>query len=779
MKRFFAALFVFMIIMNLFATGYASTLGSSRISGYSLEIAEDTFFTTNVFYSDQSGVGKQSEYYITYKPNAAIVPVVTNGEYLFGSETISSEVERLEKKDVNIVGGVNADFFSFKTGVPMSNLVMDNEIISKDEEWQEGFGITNDGTTFMAKMRVTSQLTREDGTKSVIHNINKYRQPYTVYMMTDKFSDTTENETAGYDVILTPTAGEMQVGKSIEAVVEAVEENSGAIKIPKGKIILTVDKNAPYECVETVSSLKEGEKVRIDFEVEGDERWYNARLGIGSIGGRLLTGGVINPDLEKGAAPRTAIGIKEDGSIILYTIDGRQQGHSYGVQLKTLAERMKELGCVDALNLDGGGSTSIVALLPGDKTATLKNSPSEGKERKVSTFFFLENTLSPTGQTGNVFIYPLECYMLYGAEKKFDVKITDTAFYPMDLSSKPVFSIGTQGLNSTITSDGVLTAKDDGAVRIRAEINGIVGEMDVYAMKTPTDIKIKNENGDYISEITLDAGEGIKLNAEAYGGYNVLVSQNDNFSWKVEGNIGTISADGYFASYEKTKGEGRIVVSAGDKSISVPVKVNYIPDETEPGKEAEPDEEEPNAENPFSDTKGHWAEKVITYMYENGIISGEKTKEGLIFRPQKEMTRAEFSVMMCNYLKINISEYEDVSLPFGDSEKIPKWAKGSIKALYKKGIVAGKTMPDGSVSSAYADNLTRAEAATIIARTLEKGATQKEISARDKEDIPKWAREGMEKLFSMGAMTGYKDGTIKPLANLTKAEAAKLIYSIM
>lgn len=852
MKKFLSAFVAVLFAANLSVSAYASVLGSSKVTGYSVGIGKGTTFTSNVFYSDQNGVGKQTENYITYMPNAAVTPIITNGKYLFGGKTISSEVERLSKEDINLVGGINADFFSLKTGVPMSNLVVNGEIITKDASGQDSLGIMEDGTAFMSYVQLFSVLIRESGEETLIHNINKYRQPYAIYMMTDKFSDTTKNETEGIDVILGSVDGKMKIGEMLEAVVEAVEETKGEREIPKGKIILTVDKNAPEEYVNSIASLEVGEKVKISFGVQGDERWKDIYLGMGAVGGKLITKGEINPNLEDGAAPRSAIGIKDDGTIILYTIDGRQTGHSYGVKLKTLAERMRELGCVEAINLDGGGSTSIVSLLPGDKVASLKNSPSDGKERKVSTFFFLENNQSPTGKAGTLVFYPFNCYMLYGATASFELKMTDTAFYPMELPDKPVLSVETQGAKSVLSQNGVFEAKDEGVIRIKAESGGAVARMDVNILKTPTDIKLKNEKGEYINKIQIEPGKELKLYAEAYGGYNVLIGTNEHFNWETEGDIGTISENGVFVSKEHVIADGKIIVSAGEKKISVPVSVSYKPDERDKknypqisaeivndiyyaklsneydipvlkdkinlyadgekidfdysGEEGEVKAEIPLGTNKitiyvtnkfdfttcytkeveeytglcvFYDTEGHWAEEILSYMYEKDIISGENTKEGLIFRPQKEMTRAEFSVMMCNYLGINTEDFENVNLPFTDSEEIPKWARGSIKALYEKKILTGKTMPDGSISSAFSDKLTRAEAATIISRTLPEGFYKEKVSLSDAGDIPKWAETGIETLVSIGAMKGYTDGTIKPLGYLTKAEAAKLIYSIM
>jgi len=843
---------MFIALALLTSSAFASVLGSSRITGYSVKVGAGTYYTENVFLSDQSGVGKQSEYYLEYSPNTSVIPIFTNGNYLFGKKTISNETNRLIQSGINLVGGINADFFSLQTGVPMSNLIVDGKIVTKDASGQDGIGITEDGTAFMSYAALASVLIKEDGSETNIYNINKYRQPYAIYMMTDKFSSETHNTTPGIDVILGSVKGEMRLGTQLEAVVESVSEYDGSIKIPEGKIVLTVDKNAPSEFLEPIASLKEGEKVKISFGVEGDERWYNVKLGMGGIGGKLLTNGEINQNLEKGAAPRTAIGIKEDGTLLLYAIDGRQEGHSYGVQLTTLAARMKELGCTEALNLDGGGSTSIVSLLPGDSVPTLKNSPSDGKERGVSTFVFLENKLSPTGEIGSLTFYPLNAYMLKGSKTQFTLKAADTSYYPMELPENIKISVDTEGAMSEITQDGIFTAKDDGTVRIRADYRGVEALMDINVLETPTEIKVKNASGEYINSLNTAPGESIQLYAEAFGGYNKLIAENNNFVWSIPESIGTVDQNGVLTINENANGSGTLTVSAGNKSLSIPVtsvsfsetadkgnysqitvlkngdgfkaeffsengafvkaegirlyadgeKINYSYDEGEQKLLFSVPEETvrltlyatnekgcssfyfknlkvPVNTGVFADAKGHWAEDVLSYMYENGIISGENTDSGIIFRPQKEMNRAEFSVMMCNYLKLDTSLYDNVELPFSDLAEIPKWALGSVKALYKSGILTGKTLSDGTVCAAPKDSVTRAEAATIISRTLADGFFEESFSFSDIDTVPGWAKKGVNTLVSLGAMNGYTDGSLKPLNNLTKAEAAKLLYSIM
>jgi len=81
--------------------------------------------------------------------------------------------------------------------------------------------------------------------------------------------------------------------------------------------------------------------------------------------------------------PRTAIGIDHDGrSILMLVVDGRQD-FSRGLTMRELAKLMLELGAEDALNLDGGGSSTLVARRPVTGRLRVWNSPSDGHQRHI------------------------------------------------------------------------------------------------------------------------------------------------------------------------------------------------------------------------------------------------------------------------------------------------------------------------------------------------------------------------------------------------------------
>ncbi len=850
LKRFVALVCIIMLLASPF-DALASTLGSSKIDGYSITIGEGTGFYYNQFYSDQSGVGQQSENYIVYTPNETVLPLITIGNNIYGTITPAKEIERLTGLGHNIIGGSNADYFSLQTGVPMGNTIADGKILSKDASGQDAIGILPDGTAFISYFSLNSVLKRKDGSELNIYNINKFRQPYAAYLLTDQFSTETHNTTEGIDVILEVVEGEMKIGTDMTLKVESITESTGSAPIPKGKLVLTVDAHAPAEFLEPIKSLTVGEVVTLTLSAEGDKRWKEVSLGMGSVGGRLLIDGEVNENLPTGAAPRTAIGIREDGSIVLYTIDGRQSGHSYGVQLKTLAKRMKELGCTNALNLDGGGSTQMYVQLPGESGPKLINKPSDGRERKVSTFIFFENTAIPTSEAAHLHLYPSTAYILTGASMDIKVKATDEGYFPATVPSGTELFVE-DGKNSTITNSGKFTALDNGKVTLFAEYQNITGSTTVTCLDTPTDIIVKNEkDGSQVKSISLDVNKSISLTANAYGGYNKLIATDENFTWETEGEIGSITENGTFTSSDKYGEKGNIIISAGKKEVKIPVAIgkpdegdksaypeitveadgfNFVGEITCPynintladgivvkadgepvkfefdqekmrfsgnlpenwgkltvsatnifGLSAFKSIENPDnvTESPFADTSGHWAEKVLGYMYSQKVINGDGTDGTLKFNPQKPMTRSEFAVMTANFLGLSGKDYSHIELPYSDLEAIPFWAVDSFKALYEAGIVKGRYVSDTEICADPLSTITRVEAATIVARTQTLKLYPVTIDSPDKEDIPFWGTDGVQTLITMGAMRGYEDGTLKPLNTLTKAEAAKILYSIM
>ena len=125
--------------------------------------------------------------------------------------------------------------------------------------------------------------------------------------------------------------------------------------------------------------------------------------------------------------PRTAVGIKADGTVVIVVADGRRAPYSSGYTLNELSAKMIELGCVEALNLDGGGSTTYLAKYSGKDELELANMPADGQERSVSSSLMVVSNAVPTGNFASAEITPNNEVYTPGSTIEFTAIGADTA----------------------------------------------------------------------------------------------------------------------------------------------------------------------------------------------------------------------------------------------------------------------------------------------------------------------------------------------------------------
>ncbi len=825
------------------STALASVYGTENITSTIYNVAEGTKYIQNQFMSDQSGVGKQMENYYIYTPNKNVVPKLVDDYYLYGKTTATDMIKKVKDWGYYPLMMMNGDFFSLQTGVPMGHQILDGEIITKDSSTQDAIGFLDDSTAFIAPLWIETTVTVNDET-FVVENINKYRQPYSLYMLTDKFGVETHTNTPGFNVVIGGLSGKLELNEKVTGVVEDIISTDKSIEIPEGKIIITADDSTPTEKYENMSKFNIGDEVTIYNYATGDERWKDCSFAQASVGGQILKDGQVQ-DKDEAAAPRTAVGITGEGKIIFYTVDGRQNGYSYGVRLKTLAQRLKELGCIDAINMDGGGSTTLVGKYPGKTETELLNKPSDGKERKVATFFALYNTKEPTGKIENLHIYPQGGNYLTGTKEKFTTLATDTADHPVSLKEPVTYSADG---SSIVGDNGTITITGSGKVKISAKSGDAEGSITVNCFANPDDIHVF-EGSKQVKELVIGANETVDLWARAWAGNKILTADASCFSWSVtntKGIIGTVDNDGVFKASDLSS-KGSIDVSAGNKTVSIPVRISgdiereytngefnlndgilELKLENSEGIEVEkerifayldgkawdfkyedniisinlPEDTdmhkvkveltntfsrtsvfnyttgESNTQSMFTDIENHWAYDYITYMSGQKIVNGFENTDGTYyFDPSKNMTRAEFAVMTANFLGINEADYESVETNFSDEDIIPQWALNKIKALYKEGIMNGKTYGDEIKFNSH-DTITRAEVVTVLWRLTKINADKGNMYFTDMADVPEYSLDAFKTMYCFSIINGYEDNTLKPNNNITRAEAVKMLFGI-
>ena len=739
-------------IAVLQTSALAAVLGNEVLSSKSYDVSDGTVLYENKIMSDQSGVGQQSEFYAEYTPNTDTVPVVVNAGAVFGKKTAAQAAEYMKNQGLRPMIGINAAFFSLQTGVTMGHVISEGRVASKDTTTLQGIGFTEEGEAFIAPLKIGVNISTAQGDVGA-DNVNKYNGAALacVSLYTPDYGENFQNEAEAVTVVLDVEDNELKIGGEFEATVKSRENITGEVPLAEGEMVLVVNTVGSYEYhYNLMNSLNEGDTITITCTAEGDERWETAAEGLASVGETLITGGEIVCDTVNGAAPRTAVGITAEGKVIFYVIDGRQKGYSYGVQLRSLAKRMAELGCVEAINLDGGGSTSISGVYPGADDIAVLNSPSDGKLRGVANFIFLKNTKERTDILKSIYTVPHGEKYLSGTTAQLTSVGIDTAYYKTELDSVEYFSDG----ESTVSGD-IVTFIGNGTVNISSKSGDVETTSKHYVYDTPDQIVVKADLRE-VTAMTVPNEMTLGLSAVAYVGNSPLIADKNLFEYTVEGDIGSIENGVFTASAERTT-EGAIVVTAGKTSVKIPVTVT-------------------NDSNVFADISEHWARPMIEKVAELGAINGYETENGLVFMPDNNITRAEFAVMLAGYLKLDKDSYQENEQIFDD--EIPEWARGSINALYSLGYVSGRTDENGAIVYAPSDKITRAEAAAIIGRAMQHLDAEAEITFADSEEIPTWASGFVARLLAAGVLSGYEDNTLRPANNVTRAEAATMLYKV-
>jgi len=209
------------------------------------------------------------------------------------------------------------------------------------------------------------RLAREDTSKMrvpqtshPINGLNRPRADNELIIFTPEFHRTTLTEPSGLELIV-------RGGQIIE-----MRDLQGSSSIPADGFVISASGAARDWALK---NLRRGVRVRLNLnlspvEVDQTDLWKQATSIIGG-GPQLIRNGRVEitnaaekilPSFVSDGHPRTAIAKLKSGQILLLTVDGRQPGESIGMSLNMLADLLIEFGAFEAINLDGGGSTTMV-----------------------------------------------------------------------------------------------------------------------------------------------------------------------------------------------------------------------------------------------------------------------------------------------------------------------------------------------------------------------------------------------------------------------------------
>ena len=529
------------------------------------ELTEDLELSTGVFDDGD----RQEEHYVTYYPGGSIHPYLWYGLASLGDRTVFSEAaSQVESAGMRVLAGTNGDYFILSSGQPVGLVVSGGRLITSDDG-NPALGFLEDGSAFFGTPQLQIDLSIR-GSKYRLGGINKPLRKGEFLLYTADYGSNTPASKEMLNLILIPNDDSgPSIGHEIELQVESIQNSAGSISIPEDRWILCLTADSDEWRKQTMESLSPGDSVTLSIS-SGDPRWNECTYATGSLY-KLITNGQITEDLDKkdkSRAPRTAVGIRKDGSILFYTIDGRQLSYSAGVSLQGLAQRLLELGCVEAGALDGGGSTVIYAQSAGDEDTTVRSIPSNGREREVSTFLMLVSEGESSGQGRTLSLRSSSYVLLCGGKLQFTAGICDEKGVPV--SGSIVWSAS----EGSISSDGLYIAPDRACrVEIAASDGALQGRTAIDVIQTPDMIRLLvQDSGTELTRLDLERGESIDLTAHATWGQMNIQAEDEQFKWTCKGNAGTIDQAGRFTA-SINGGSGTITVSAGDASMTIGVFV--------------------------------------------------------------------------------------------------------------------------------------------------------------------------------------------------------------
>ncbi|MEI4769559.1 phosphodiester glycosidase family protein [Psychrobacillus sp. FJAT-51614] len=514
-------------------------------------------------YFDIDGeIGAQNVFMIEYDGKTSNIAFKTElaKDQLIGLETTSSQANSVEQNDsYHVVAGVNADYFD-KQGQPIDLMMMDGSIVSTPQtniNELAVLGIKADNKAIIGAPQISMNVT-VNGQSYAINSVNRKRLANHLVVYTRDFAATTNTNELGTEVRVKVESGKLNGQEVLTGTVTENVTGVGNAPLNSGEIIFSGHNFAS----QFLQNLQVGDKIEIHTTFAPTE-WNDVKE---AVSGRyhLVKNGTIQTINVAGAAPRTAVGVRKDGSIFTAVIDGRST-ESKGLTLQNTAKLIKDLGANYAMTFDGGGSSTQVTRNLGDSKVTVDNKPSDGNERAVSnSLLFISNyktsslyTITPSSNVVEVF---------QGAaytELSVPVKGIDQYMNPVAVAG-----------NGKVTSS---ILKTSGGKQVVSAAPGTYSGVVTYDGKT-TDIKIKVTNTldsivPSVSFLEVPKGQTVQLSVKGMKNGQAVLTEASVFNWT--SNVGTVQANGKFAAQNKD-GVGTITVKYGTKSITIPVIVGEV-----------------------------------------------------------------------------------------------------------------------------------------------------------------------------------------------------------
>ncbi len=460
------------------------------------------------------------------------------------------------------LAAVNASFFDMEKGDAFGSIMSNGEFAmasAKDNNTQTaGFSLDNLNNALFAYWDTKIDLITPSGNTRPVAAYNRYTgfYNYKMYIVDTKWGSKTPGVSKNY-----PNWLEMVVE---DGVVKEFSENKPGIDIPKnGYVVLATMGDDKY----LKDNFKVGDPVDYDITLSVDSANMKTALTGGTLlvkDGNVITNFTHSPTLLTTRAPRTAVGTTADGkTLLIVTVDGRSRGGSIGMTQAELASYMKELGCTNAINFDGGGSTTMVAREEGNTGLSLVNAPSDGFERGVSASLGVFS-IGPKGPVDSLLVTAYEKNVFVNTSRAFTAKGLDKYLNPVDVDQKAIQWSAT-GVKGSF-KDNVFYPASAGEAVITAKIGDtVIGTCPISVLSAPVKVNLNYDTLNTEPEKTTT----LTLKGWDKNGFSASIPPV-HVKWGVVGKAGTIESNVFTAG---KSGTGYVSASIAGASVYCPVSI--------------------------------------------------------------------------------------------------------------------------------------------------------------------------------------------------------------
>jgi len=398
-------------------SGTGSSPGSLHTTSGSRQLSLDTLF------SEELTPGVVHTRYLVSGPNIMdVVAVDLSAPWLHFETSRPDELARTTELSLaedrpgnRVVAAVNGDFFSFDTHWPIANQMVRGEFAhGVPVRNRYHFAVDSGGRPFMDALSFHGSLTLSGLTALSVYSINRSVSDADIVAFNRFFGEQTPRGSEILELVLIPQSESAQAGSGVELPMQITgTSEDGNTPIPQNGYVIRIQDPEIAASVASVASPGVLASFRAGFKPD-------RRHLIDVIGGgvRILDDGSPYSGTNEARHPRTFVAMDRDTTtVLLCTVDGRQLT-SIGMSYREMADVLLQLGAWHAVNLDGGGSTTLAI------RNEVANSPSDpGGERMVANALMLIST-APEGAAERLEMQP-ESFSLYPHESQ---RITINAF---------------------------------------------------------------------------------------------------------------------------------------------------------------------------------------------------------------------------------------------------------------------------------------------------------------------------------------------------------------